>query len=145
MRIWKYDSNWWWRIEGRTCRKSTWSVYYKWMDSGKQIISEEGGAQITMYYVCIYIYIYRPYRTQWPCGLRHELSSPALTLGSWVSIPLQVWIFFCIYSVFVVSYVCIELATSWTPIQGNRTTIYTIHCIGLRNEALYGCHVFQRK
>jgi hypothetical protein len=28
-------------------------------------------------------------RSQWPRGLRHELSSPAPTLGSWVRIPLR--------------------------------------------------------
>jgi hypothetical protein len=27
--------------------------------------------------------------TQWPRGLRHELSSPAPTLGSWGRIPLR--------------------------------------------------------
>jgi hypothetical protein len=29
------------------------------------------------------------YRSQWPRGLRHELSSLARTLGSWVPIPLD--------------------------------------------------------
>jgi hypothetical protein len=36
---------------------------------------------------------------QWPRGLRHELSSPAQTLGSWVRIPLETWMSLCIYSV----------------------------------------------
>jgi hypothetical protein len=40
-------------------------------------------------------------RSQWSRGLRHELSSPARTLGSWVRIPLKAWIFMCVYSVFV--------------------------------------------
>jgi hypothetical protein len=30
-------------------------------------------------------------RSQWPCGLRHELSSLARTLESWVRIPLKAW------------------------------------------------------
>jgi hypothetical protein len=30
-------------------------------------------------------------QSQWPCGLRHELSSLAWTLGLWVRIPLKVW------------------------------------------------------
>jgi hypothetical protein len=30
-------------------------------------------------------------RSQGPCGLRHELSSLARTLGSWVRIPLKAW------------------------------------------------------
>jgi hypothetical protein len=31
-------------------------------------------------------------RSQWPHGLRHEPSSPAQTLGSWVRIPLEAYI-----------------------------------------------------
>jgi hypothetical protein len=40
-------------------------------------------------------------RSTWPRGLRHKLSSPARTLGSWVRIPLKAWMSVCIYSVFV--------------------------------------------
>jgi hypothetical protein len=32
-------------------------------------------------------------RPQWPRGLGHELSSLALTLGSWVRIPFKAWMF----------------------------------------------------
>jgi hypothetical protein len=32
-------------------------------------------------------------RSQRPRGLRHEVSSPAQTLGSWVQIPLKAWMF----------------------------------------------------
>jgi hypothetical protein len=32
-------------------------------------------------------------RSQWPRGLKHELSSLARTLGSWVRIPLRAWMF----------------------------------------------------
>jgi hypothetical protein len=38
-------------------------------------------------------------------GLRHELSSLARTLGSWVRIPLKAWMSVCVYSVFVLSFV----------------------------------------
>jgi hypothetical protein len=41
-------------------------------------------------------------------GHRHELSSPARTLGSWVRIPLRALMFgvcVCVYSVFVLSFV----------------------------------------
>jgi hypothetical protein len=34
-------------------------------------------------------------------GLRHELSSPTQILGSWVRIPLNIWMSVCVYSVFV--------------------------------------------
>jgi hypothetical protein len=41
--------------------------------------------------------------SQWPRGLRHELPSPVPTLRPWVRIPLEAWMFVCIYSVFVLS------------------------------------------
>jgi hypothetical protein len=44
-------------------------------------------------------------RSQWPRGLRHELTSPAQTLGSWVRIPLQAWMSVCVY-VLVLSCAC---------------------------------------
>jgi hypothetical protein len=41
--------------------------------------------------------------SQWPHGLRHELSLPARTLGSWVWIPFDTWMSLCIYCMFVLS------------------------------------------
>jgi hypothetical protein len=38
---------------------------------------------------------------QWPRGLKHEIFSPAQTLGSWVRIPLEAWMPVSVYSVFV--------------------------------------------
>jgi hypothetical protein len=50
-------------------------------------------------------------RSQWSHCLRHEPSSPARTLGSWVRIPLKAWMFvFCVY---VVLYVGSGLTTGW--------------------------------
>jgi hypothetical protein len=46
-------------------------------------------------------------QSQWLRGLRHELSSPAQTLGLWVRIPLEAWISVCVYSVFVLS--CVQV------------------------------------
>jgi hypothetical protein len=40
-------------------------------------------------------------KSKWPRGLRHELSSPARTMGSGVRIPLKAWMFVCVYSVCV--------------------------------------------
>jgi hypothetical protein len=40
-------------------------------------------------------------RSQWPRGLRHELSSLARTLASWVRIPLKAWKSLCVCDVFV--------------------------------------------
>jgi hypothetical protein len=40
-------------------------------------------------------------RLQWQRGLRHELSSPAQIMGSWVQIPLEACMSLCVYSVFV--------------------------------------------
>jgi hypothetical protein len=38
-------------------------------------------------------------RSQWARGLRHEPSSPARTLGSWVRITIEAWMSVCVYSV----------------------------------------------
>jgi hypothetical protein len=51
--------------------------------------------------------------SQWPRGLGHEPSSPALTLGSWVRIPLKVWM--CARLFCVVLCVGSGLATGWSP------------------------------
>jgi hypothetical protein len=50
-------------------------------------------------------------RSQWPRCLRHELSSPAQTLGSWFPIPLEIWMSMCVYSVFVLF--CVQVAALW--------------------------------
>jgi hypothetical protein len=50
----------------------------------------------------------RSRRSQWPRGLRHEPTSSARTLGSWVRIPLEEWMFVCVYSVCVV--MCVRRA-----------------------------------
>jgi hypothetical protein len=42
-------------------------------------------------------------RSRWPRGLRHELTSPAQTLGSWVRILLEARMSVFVYSVFVLS------------------------------------------
>jgi hypothetical protein len=47
-------------------------------------------------------------RSEWPRGLRHELSSPARTLGSWILIPLEAWMSVCVYTVFVLF--CVQVA-----------------------------------
>jgi hypothetical protein len=44
---------------------------------------------------------YRYCRSQRLRSLRHEPSSPARTLGSWVRIPLEAWLSVCVHSVFV--------------------------------------------
>jgi hypothetical protein len=57
-------------------------------------------------------------------GLRHEMSSPAWTLGSWFRIPIETWMFVCVYSVFVLPCVSIGLATGWSLVQGVIPTVY---------------------
>jgi hypothetical protein len=44
-------------------------------------------------------------RSQWPRGLRNELSSPAQTLLSWFRIPFKAWMSVSVYSTFVLSFV----------------------------------------
>jgi hypothetical protein len=48
------------------------------------------------------------FKPQRPRDLRHELSSPARTLGSWIRIPLKAWMSVCVYSVVVLS--CVQVA-----------------------------------
>jgi hypothetical protein len=56
-------------------------------------------------------------RGQWPDVRRHELSSPAQTLGLWVRTPLEIQNSVCVYNVFVL---CVGsgLTTNWSPVQG---------------------------
>jgi hypothetical protein len=65
-------------------------------------------------------------RSQWPRGVRHELSSPAQTLASWVRIPLEAWM-----SVFVYS-VCVQVAILRRADPPSKES-YRL-CIGLRNR-----------
>jgi hypothetical protein len=44
-------------------------------------------------------------RSRWPRGLRYELSSLVLSLGSWVRIAIKVWMSVCVYSMFVLSHI----------------------------------------
>jgi hypothetical protein len=61
-------------------------------------------------------------RSQWPRGLRHEMFSPAWTLGLWVRIPLEPWMF--AFIVFVLSCVGSRLATGWSLVQGVLPIVY---------------------
>jgi hypothetical protein len=62
--------------------------------------------------------------SQWPRGLRYEMSSPAWTLGSWVRISLEAWMFVCVYSVFVFSCEVSGLAMGWSLVQGVLPTLF---------------------
>jgi hypothetical protein len=66
-------------------------------------------------------------RSQWPSGLRHELSSLVRTLGSWVQILLKAWMSVCVYSVFVLFCVYVA-ALRWAepPVQGILPTVCRI-------------------
>jgi hypothetical protein len=64
--------------------------------------------------------------SQWPRGLRHEPSSPAPTLESWVLIPLEAWMSVCVYSVYIVLCVGSGLATGWSTVQGVLPTPYRL-------------------
>jgi hypothetical protein len=52
-------------------------------------------------------------RSQWPRGLRHELSSLARTLGSWVWIPLKALVSVCAFILCLCCPVC-----GWRPCDG---------------------------
>jgi hypothetical protein len=68
------------------------------------------------------LFLFKRYfcRPQWPHGIRHEPSSPARTLGSWVRVRL-----FCVCVVLCVG--C-RLATGWSPYKES----YRL-CVRLRN------------
>jgi hypothetical protein len=61
-------------------------------------------------------------RLHWSCDLRHELSSLARTLGSWVRIQLKRHGCLCLFILCVVS----GLPTGWSPVQGGLLTVYRI-------------------
>jgi hypothetical protein len=71
---------------------------------------------------------------QWRRGIRHELSSPARTIGSWFRIPLAVWMSLCVYSVFVLF--CLYVATLRRADPSSKES-YRL-CIGLRNKKKRG-------
>jgi hypothetical protein len=68
-------------------------------------------------------------RSQRPRCLRHELSSFARTVGSWVQIPLKAWVSVCIYSVFVLF--CVQVVALRRANPPSKE-FYRL-CIGLRN------------
>jgi hypothetical protein len=68
-------------------------------------------------------------QSQRPRGLKHELSSLARTLGSWVRIPLKARMFMCVYSVFVLSCAQVVTLTRADPLPKGSYLLY----IGLRN------------
>jgi hypothetical protein len=74
--------------------------------------------------------------SQWQRGLRHELSSPARTLGSCVRIPVGTRMSVCVYAVFVLSCVGSDLTTGWSPVQGVLSTKIKKP---KWNEAFHGC------
>jgi hypothetical protein len=55
------------------------------------------------------------YRSPWPRDLRHEMSSPAQILGSWVRMSLESCMYVWFYSVFVLSYEGSGLSTADLP------------------------------
>jgi hypothetical protein len=82
-------------------------------------------------------------RSQWPRGLRHEMSSPAWTLGSWVRIPLEAWMFAFIQ--FVLSCVGSGLATGRSLVQGVLPTVYMCKIMESHKEEAKARYGLQRR
>jgi hypothetical protein len=80
-------------------------------------------------------------RSQWPPGLRPEMSSPARILGSWARISLEAWVFVRVYCVYMF---CVgsDLANGWSPVQWVLTTVYKIKKLEW-NGAFRRCHMLQ--
>jgi hypothetical protein len=77
-------------------------------------------------------------RSRWPRGLRHELASPAHTLGSWVRIPVKAQMSMCVYSVCAVLCAGSGRATGWSPVQGVLPTVYKIKKLKQRSKSNKG-------
>jgi hypothetical protein len=65
--------------------------------------------------------------------MRHELSSPARTLGSWVRIPLEARMSVCIYSVFALF--CVQVAALRQADPHQRRPIDCVKDQGTENAA----------
>jgi hypothetical protein len=70
------------------------------------------------------------YFITWLRGLRHEPSSPARTLESWVRIPLKV----SLLRLCVVLCVGSGLVTGWSPVHGVLPTVYRIRKLKYRSR-----------
>jgi hypothetical protein len=80
--------------------------------------------RVSSYLGPLFIYRLQRYsRSQWPRSLRHEMSSPTRTLGSWVRNPLKAWMSVCVCSPFVLSCVGTGLPSGWCPVQGCLPTV----------------------
>jgi hypothetical protein len=73
--------------------------------------------------------------SQWSRGLRHEMSSAAQTLGSWVRIPFEGWMSVHVSSVFVLSCVGIGLATGMITRPRGPSNFYKIHLLLLLSSS----------
>jgi hypothetical protein len=79
---------------------------------------------VLLMYCCSILFMSR---SQWPRGLRHELSSPAPTLRSWVRIPLRHG---CL-CVFCVRFFCFYVVSNETASRPNKRLMRTYHWISL--------------
>jgi hypothetical protein len=82
--------------------------------------------------------------SQWPRGLRHEMSSLARKLGSLDRIPLMAWMSVCVYSVCVVLCIGSGLATGWSPVQGVLPTVCRIKKLKSGQGPTKGCRAIDR-
>jgi hypothetical protein len=89
-----------WSIWNRVCNWTLWlPVFLPIADSDKNNSKHEHKEYDNIYIIS---------SGHWPRGLRHELSSSARTLGSWVRIPLKgMDVCMCVYSVFLLS--CVQV------------------------------------
>jgi hypothetical protein len=68
-------------------------------------------------------------RSQHPRCWKHEMSSPAQTLGSWIRILVEAWMF--AFILFALSCVGSGLATGWSPLQGVLPTVCLSLCLSI--------------
>jgi hypothetical protein len=119
---------WLWRVVSSGRWRQYVTPKHRWNSTGLHGVTSQ--KIILLKFNCLTLHAWSEYvmsgqsngRSQWPRGLRHEMPSPAFTLGSWVRIPLEAWMFAFILS--VLSRVGSGLATGWSLVQGILPTVY---------------------
>jgi hypothetical protein len=66
-------------------------------------------------------------QSRWSRSLKHETASLARTLGLWVRIPLEEWVYVRVFCVFVLFCVSNGLAMGWSPVQAVLPAVSKTH------------------
>jgi hypothetical protein len=98
------------------------NINFTWQ---KDVLKTDWLYYLLLFHVSILVFC----RSQRPRCLRHELSSPAQTLGSWVRIPIEALMSVCVYSVFMLLFVQVAALRQADPPSKESCRL----CTGSRN------------